>query len=591
MAKDRFSQESNPSKNSEEYFLYNPYAEDLILTSILSNKHLASYIFSEIDEKLFYILTNKIIFQSMQNIYIKEKTINSINIIDNLQEYQLAHITLAKNKIKFLTSKNIPISIEEINGIITILKNKFIKRNLFNLSLEINNIALGKIDYDIQQLDKIQNRLSETIKINSKTSLTQVKDLLPNLLEKMRQKQTYSNAKFNINTGFINLDYHLNELEKGNLIIIAGRPSIGKTAFSLSIMLNICRSKPNMTIVFFSLEMSEIQIMNRLMSIDSGLPLSRLNELEVYNAQPEILENCFPSLYQSSIYIIDNNPIKITDIINKLQIIYDKHKEIDLVIIDYLQLLGDSRDNRAQEIGKITRELKKLARQFDVPIITLSQLNRNPEQRSNKKPLLSDLRESGCLHKETFIHCKSFESTQHISRLPKDFYDYIPSLDINLNYIKFSLLKQFSSNATKHLYQFYLNNQSYLIATANHKLLTLHGWKRIDLLNKFDRIASFIPKKHNLQFVALKKDIQYISKDYIWDLSVPPFKNFFANNIVVHNSIEQDADVVLLLYRNDYYSTNDLSDNSAEIIIAKNRNGSTGNVFLTFIPEITKFEQ
>nr|YP_010336610.1 replication helicase subunit [Rhodospora sordida]UNJ15016.1 replication helicase subunit [Rhodospora sordida] len=575
--------------DSEDFIFYNPYAEDLILMGILSNNNLLSYIFSEMDEKLFYLQINKIIFQNMRVLYLEQNIITTITVIYQLEKSNLNSTNEEKDKILHLSKSSFSMSLQEIHTYITILKDKYIKRSLFSLSVALNQISHSYENCETINFDQIEIKLAQVIQAQSISYLHPARDLIQPALNYMRKLDENSSMVLNVSTGFSHLDFYLNGLEKGSLIIIAGRPSMGKTALGLSMIANICRRTTKASIVIFSLEMTSGQIINRLMLIESKLPLEKLQKMQLYNTSTSRLKEFFPSLYESNLYINDNNSIQLEDIRLSIKKIQTKHQKLDLVVIDYLQLLGNSKDNRAQEIGYITRHLKSIARKFNVPIIALSQLNRNVEQRSNKKPLLADLRESGCLSQNTFIRSTVFLEKTSINKLFDYRYSILESIDIKTQRIKKVFIKQGKSHGIKHLYRIQLHNRLALEITANHKILTQGGWTRVDYLTVYDKIATLHSDMFQVTYQSLL-DLKYLGKYLVWNLQVPPFTNFVANTIIVHNSIEQDADIVLLLYRENYYFLQGENNNSAEIIIAKNRNGKTGSILLEFLPEIAKFQ-
>uniref|UniRef100_A0A7S3A8K9 Replicative DNA helicase n=1 Tax=Rhodosorus marinus TaxID=101924 RepID=A0A7S3A8K9_9RHOD len=575
--------------NSEEFILYNPYAEDLIFMGILSNHKLLHHVFSEVDEKLFYLKSNQIIFQNMRDLYMEGNIPTTISLIYKLEKHQLLNSIGGKERILHLSKLSFPLTIEEIHGYITLLKDKQIKRKLFNLSLDLYQLAYNYDTFRDINFEQLEIQLGQIIKAQSVSTILVARDLIQPALDQMRRSDENLDTSSKISTGFASIDFYLNGLERGNLVIVAGRPSMGKTALALSLIMNVCQQIPKACILLFSLEMSSTQIIHRLMSIESNLPLEKLKQSKLYNLKAGDLKTYFPNIYESNIYINDNNLIQLNEIQLVIKKIYNKHKKVDLVIIDYLQLLGNSTNNRALEIGQITRQLKGIARKFNVPIIALSQLNRNVEQRSNKKPLLADLRESGCLTIHTDISLQTLSCITEIKQLVPFRFVSIAGINTANHSFQSVLIYQGKFHGIKHVYQIQLKNHLSIKLTANHKILTRCGWKRIDYLNKCDIIATLSQNYTTLNWVMVNC-VNYLGKLLTSDLQVPPFANFCANYIVTHNSIEQDADSVLFLYRPSYYSSEKEDHQIAEIIIAKNRNGQTGNVLLKFIPQVAKFQ-
>nr|YP_010336216.1 replication helicase subunit [Chroodactylon ornatum]UNJ14622.1 replication helicase subunit [Chroodactylon ornatum] len=575
-----------PTNNKEDFALYNPYVEDSILKGMLANSNLLQYIFSEITEELFYLQSNKIIFQNMRVLYLKEEQITPVTLLYQLETCDAVDTIGGNTRIAELTQTDFCLSIPELNLFFTILKDKYIKRKLIYLSYSLGQLSYNYESCEHINLDEIETTITQIKKVHSKTYFIKASNLIPGTFSDF-QAQTSSEKRANLQTGFSELDYLLNGLQKGNLLILAGRPAMGKTALSLSIITNICKYRPETCILLFSLEMSSKQIITRLMLMESGLPLNILKKFNIFEDDIARQKELFPFLFKSNLYINDDSSLQLEDIDLALKNINTKYGLVDLVIIDYLQLLGNYKDNRAQEIGYITRTLKALARKFNVPIITLSQLNRNVEQRSNKKPLLSDLRESGCIANDILVSLACSQVQRKVSDIITPTFFYVDSFNPRSNAGVFLALKYKQSSGVKHTYRLQVHTVSTVQITGNHHILTLYGWKRLDNLTKFDKLAVCKPKKRK-SFLHNISTISYNNKNQIWNFNIPPFTNFIANSILIHNSIEQDADIVLLLYRAHYYFPEE-AENTSEIIIAKNRNGKTGTILVNFYPEIVQF--
>nr|YP_010952294.1 DNA replication helicase [Gloiopeltis furcata]WMP13963.1 DNA replication helicase [Gloiopeltis furcata] len=204
-----------------------------------------------------------------------------------------------------------------------------------------------------------------------------------------------------MSSGFSKLDNITYGLPKGDLIVIAGRPSTGKTSFAINIAYNLLKQKTiKINISIFSLEMTKIQILYKLISIGSSLPIKKILEAKIDIHQWKKIQNICDMLLRADLYINDNADISIENIKSISQSTVKKNTYTGVVIIDYLQLIKTAYlniDNRQQELTYITRELKMMAQSLSIPVLILSQLNRSIEKRVNKKPILSDLKESGCL--------------------------------------------------------------------------------------------------------------------------------------------------------------------------------------------------
>jgi replicative DNA helicase len=273
---------------------------------------------------------------------------------------------------------------------------------------------------------------------------------------------------------------------------------------------------------------------------------------------------------------------------------------LDLVIVDYLQLMrGDARvENRVQEISYITRSLKSLAREIEVPLIALSQLSRAVEARSDHKPILSDLRESGCLTGETLITLADSGARIPLRSLlgRSDFSVWA----LNEATLKLEAAPVFSvfATGTKPVYRLATRLGRAIRATANHPFRTRRGWRRLDALQPGEYIA--LPRRIGgySELTALAQSDVYWDEivtiapdgeEDVYDLTVPGHHNFIANDIIVHNSIEQDADIVMFIYREDMVKENTERKNIADVIVAKHRNGPTDTVPLYFDKALTRF--
>jgi len=205
-----------------------------------------------------------------------------------------------------------------------------------------------------------------------------------------------------LSSGFYDLDSLTQGFQKSDLIILAGRPSMGKTAFVLNITENILKNY-KLPIIFFSLEMSKEQLIYRLLANETGISQTRLKIGNLYQEDWQKLKISIQDYSRLPLFIDDKSYITTQDIRAKIKkIVFEQHK-IGLIVIDYLQLLLNSNlksENRVQELSQITRSLKSIAKEFQIPIIALSQLSRNVENRINKKPVLSDLRESGSIEQD-----------------------------------------------------------------------------------------------------------------------------------------------------------------------------------------------
>ncbi len=433
---------------------------------------------------------------------------------------------------------------------------------------------------------------------------------------------------------------------------VANDVCVHNTAFSLCVASNIARES-RLPVAIFSLEMSREQLTQRLLSSESKIPSNRLRSGRISQNEFEPLVNAVGKLSELPIFIDDTANLTVMQMRSQVRRLQAQQPEpLGLILLDYLQLMeGGDNDNRVQQLSKMTRSLKGLARELNVPIIALSQLSRGVEQRNNKRPMLSDLRESGCLSGDSSIAMADTGMRIPIKNLVGKVGFKVWALNQTTKKIEPALVSRAFTTGVKPVFSLKTALGRKILATANHKFLTIHGWQRLDELVAGDYLATprILPSSYLSQQTTLSMQKQEITNrqmqsllgnkycgtslykqnlsrqrasklatvvksqelknlansDLYWDkivsieaegetqvydLTVPSHHNFVANDIVVHNSIEQDADLVMMLYRDEYYNPDSPDRGVAEVSIVKHRNGPVGTVKLIFNAEQTKFE-
>ena len=331
--------------------------------------------------------------------YQNNKFIDIVTLTTFLQENGLIN-KIGGVKVLIELINQIP-NIVYLDEYIRLIKDKFLRRSLIRLGYKtinssyVTNLPLESI------LNEFENQLFNLTNDFKPTKLYSSTDLVYNIFLELKQKATSPNLP-GLSSGFYDLDSLTQGFQKSDLIIVAGRPSIGKTAFSLTISLNIIKYS-KLPVLVFSLEMSKEQIMYRLLSMESNVSQSRLRSGKLSKTDWTKLNKIIKLLSKLPLFVDDSSDLAVQEIRTKIKTILFQYPTIGLVIIDYLQLMQtpiSNNGNRAQELSQITRALKNLAREFNIPIIALSQLSRNIETRSDKKPILSDLRESGSIEQD-----------------------------------------------------------------------------------------------------------------------------------------------------------------------------------------------
>ena len=378
-------------------------AEQAVLGSMLTDKDAVISAIEVLKKDDFYREDNKAIYEAMINLYNKPEPIDIITVKDELLSIGKFDVVGGLEYLADLPEK-VPTT-ANVDKYIKIVEEKSILRNLIKTSNEL--ITLG---YDETQevnfvMDQAEKRVFELMQNRNQTGYSAIKDVL---VESFAQLERLSNQKEGITgvpSGFADLDLRTSGFHNSELIILAARPAMGKTAFVLNIGTNAA-TKYNVPVLMFSLEMSKEQLVNRILCSEAMIDSNKLKtgKLEE-NDWVKIVDTLGP-LSEAPIYIDDTAGITITEIRAKARKL-KLEKNIGMVIIDYLQLIQGSGNrkngSREQEISEISRSLKILAKELNIPVIALSQLSRAAEQRTDHRPMLSDLRESGSIEQDADI--------------------------------------------------------------------------------------------------------------------------------------------------------------------------------------------
>lgn len=392
-----------PKKHNQirikKYLPHNFLAEKSILSSLLINNETVELILQHLTVETFYFKNHQELYRSIIFLYQKKIPIDIFTLTSFLQDNGLLE-KIGGLKILIDLVNQIP-NILYLEEYIRLLQDKFLRRTLIKLGYQIvNSSYITNIP-----LENILNDLEKTLfNITNQTnnpSLSTSAELLAKVFFDLKQKSLKEKLP-GLESGFKNLDLITYGFQPSDLIIIAGRPGMGKTAFCLNILTSIVKTY-KLPVVFFSLEMGKEQLMYRVLSNETEIPNTNLKTGNISKEEWIKLSNAIKKFSSLPIFIDDTTNISIQTIRVQLKKILFEQTKIGLVIIDYLQLMQNSKskiENRVQELSQITRSLKSIAREFNIPVIALSQLSRNVETRINKRPLLSDLRESGSIEQD-----------------------------------------------------------------------------------------------------------------------------------------------------------------------------------------------
>jgi replicative DNA helicase len=460
-------------------------------------------------------------------------------------------------------------------------------------------------------------------------------DIMEGALDEIEAIGSRSGQMSGVPTGFADLDSLTNGLHPGQMIVIAARPAMGKSTLALDFA-RACSINNGMPSVIFSLEMGRNEIAMRLLSAEARVALHHMRSGSMTDDDWTRLARRMPDVQAAPLYIDDSPNLSMMEIRAKCRRLKQRN-DLRLVVIDYLQLMqsGGSRrpESRQQEVSDMSRNLKLLAKELEVPVIALSQLNRGPEQRTDKKPMVSDLRESGCVTAATRVLRADTGAETTIGELLASGAREVPvwSLDDRLRLVRRTMTHVFSSGV-KPVFRLRLASGREIEATAGHPFLGYGGWTPLGALAVGDRVAvlrhapgdeasgddapaapaarltatvaagpALAPlaaavRGAGLDLVATGDvlwdevtAIEPLGEQPVYDATVPGTHNFVANGIHIHNSIEQDADMVILLHREDAYEKESPRAGEADLIVAKHRNGPTATITVAFQGHYSRF--
>lgn len=281
-----------------------------------------------------------------------------------------------------------------------VIREKSIRRQLINNSLELADEAGDEAILLEDVLDTAGKKIL-AVTTKGRTTFEKFSNVMGKTFEQIIERRNHRKEILGVPTGIIDVDKHTNGWQKSDLILLAARPSMGKTALAMNMALGA--AKKGKTVAIFSLEMSKVQLGNRLISLESGVNSQFLNTGNLSRDDLNAIADAVCRLEDLKIFIDDTAGIRLLEMRSRARQLKHEHG-LDLIIIDYLQLMqGGRQENRQQEISEISRSLKAMARELEIPILALSQLSRNVEMRAEKKPQLSDLRESGSLEQDADI--------------------------------------------------------------------------------------------------------------------------------------------------------------------------------------------
>lgn len=633
-------------------------AEEAILGGILLDPEAIGRVAEILQPEAFYISAHQEIYRAALVLSSQGQPTDLLRITTWLRDEGILDKVGGQARLIQLVDRTV--SAVNIDQYAKLVMDKYVRRQLISAGTQITQMGFDTKTPLAQLLDQAEQTIFNVTQTRPTKGLTSTADVIMTTFADIEQLSE-GLVLPGIPCGFYDLDAMTQGFQRSDLIIAAARPAMGKTSFVLNIARNIAASSTKLPIAVFSLEMSKEQLVYRLLSSEAQVESGRLRSGRLSQHEWAPLSNAIDSLSQIPIFIDDTANITVNEIRSKCRRLQaEQGGTLGLILIDYLQLMEGGGDNRVQELSKMTRALKQLARELNVPIITLSQLSRGVESRTNKRPMMSDLRE--CVTGDTLVWLadgRRVPIAELVGQTPE-----VVSMNEQGHLIS-AHTEAIWGVGIKPVYKLTLASGRSLNATGKHRLYTFDGWQRLQNMQVGDRLAvanhmpmidapvtqwpdehiallahligdgsylshqplryttaseensrigtshfRFAPSRETvLSYAAILNSddirtiamsdffwdeivsIEPIGKEPVYDLTVPGAASWMADGIVSHNSgsIEQDADLVMMLYRDEYYNPDTPDRGIAEVIITKHRNGPVGTVKLLFEPQFTRF--
>ena len=603
---------------------HNLQAEESLLGAMLLSRDAIGLAVELVDTAAFYKPTYAHIYDAIVSLYSRGEPVDPVTVAEELARADLLDAVGGAGTLVELQA-NTP-AISNVGHYARIVDEHALLRRMIGIAGEIAEIGYGLPDDVPKAVDEAEAMMYEVAEKRVTDSTRPIRELLSDNLDRLEELYDRGEAITGLPTGYTDLDELLSGLQPSTLMIVGARPSVGKTALALGMATHVAvtEQKP---VLFFSLEMGHLELTQRILSAQARVDSTRMRNGKLSADDWQKITNGVRSLAEATLFIDDNPHLTVMEIRAKARRLRSRVGELGMIVVDYLQLMSgrQSVETRQLEVSEISRGLKILARELETPVVALSQLSRNLESRTDKRPMLSDLRESGCLTAKTRIVRADTGRAVTLGSLLESGETDIPiwTLDERYELVGGTMTHVFASGL-KMVYELRLASGRRVEASANHPFLTLDGWLPLGDLMVGDRIASArqLPEPtvggrgfrravgvemqsssvatlaRHVEVTDLARsdvlwdkivDIRALGVEPVYDATVPETHNFVADGVIVHNSLEQDSDVVLFIYRDEVYDPDSPDIGTAELIVSKHRNGPTGKVRVAFLNHYAKF--
>ena len=372
-------------------------AEQSVLGSILIDSRCVADVIGVVQPEDFYLQQNREIFEVIYSMFNYSQAIDPVTVLDKMREAGVYH-----DNSRDYIMQLMEITPTAANAVryANIVREKAMLRSLSQAGVDITEMVQSQVGTPQEMLESAEKKIYSLRKGDRQDSLEHIGTILHKVYDRLNELAQSDSAIPGLSTGLRDLDGKINGLNKGNLLLVAARPAMGKTTFALNMALNVAK-KYKKTVAFFSLEMSREELAMRLLSSESFVDSQKMATGKLTEEEWVKIGMASSALSQTDIRVDDNGGITVAEMNAKLR----RLDNLGLVVIDYLQLMQGSgyskgNENRVQVVSDISRSLKVMAKELGVPVVCLSQLNRAAEGRSDKRPVLSDLRESGSIEQD-----------------------------------------------------------------------------------------------------------------------------------------------------------------------------------------------
>ncbi len=602
-----------------------------LLGSILVDREMMATVSEIVGPTDFYAHVHETIFLALVQLYERGEPLDKITLAEELQGRSLLDKV---GGLPYLTSlmDTVPTA-ASAEYYARIVQEKSALRGLIHAGTQITQIGFESEEDVDGAIDKAEQVVYEVGRRQMHGDFSPIRKLLKGTFEQIDRLYHSRGDRTGLTSGFRDIDEYTSGFQPGNFVILAARPAMGKTSMALT-MAAAAAKEEQKPIAIFSLEMTNEELVTRLLCGEARINSLNLRRGNIKDSEWEKISSGMSALSEMPIYIDDSGTVTVSEIRSRCRRL-KSGDGLAAVFIDYLQLVRPSgatrSQNRNDELSEICRTLKATAKDLQIPIIALAQLNRGVESRNDKRPMLSDLRD--CLTGDSLIaNADTGERVALSDIVEREMRFNVWAMDTNFNLVKRPIVDSWAVGV-KPVYRVTTKSGRTIRCTDGHRFRTVAGWKKLSELN-IDSVVAVVSQNEAAQltrarvsaplrgvvvthgsaaatsFVQVTTDVSLESltfSDVLWDpiasivpdgdetvydITVGDLHNFCVDDFVTHNSgaIEQEADMVTFLYREAYYNPEGAPEpDLTEFIIAKSRNGPTGTVKLRFLKEHTLF--